>query len=217
MNALPRTRPAQKVDAAERDDRQSANRRRPGAGRRRDPQIDGKIRHAARVLYAADGWAGFHFDGVAKAAGVSKDAVYRRYPDRQSLLLDALADQAMPALSDGGSIEEALVAYALEIFDYVTSGDGYANLRIHLDGGRYPEVLTAYQQRVVEPALARDIEVVRRARDAGQLSRETNCEAVITAISGALLIFALSRRSPDDARSRSGAIRQIREMVHQIL
>jgi len=217
MNMPPETRADRAGGVGSRAGKPTVARRRPGAGRRRDPTIDDKIRHAARILYAADGWAGFHFDGVAKAAEVSKDAVYRRYPSREALLLDALTDQTMPSLASAEPIEEALVTYAIAIFDYLSSGDGLANLRIHLDGSRYPEVLIAYQEQVVEPSLARDVDVVRNAVDSGELPPTTDCRAVITALSGALLVFTLSRQHGAGDRARSTAIRRIREIVHQIV
>ncbi|QLL09849.1 TetR/AcrR family transcriptional regulator [Mycobacterium vicinigordonae] len=161
-------------------------------GRRRDPAIDDKIRQAARTLYAREGWAGFHFDGVARAAGVSKDAVYRRYPDAQALLLDALSELTFPVLQEGKPIEEALVGYACGVFSYFAGGDGYANLRVHVDAVQYPEVLQKYRDRVVEPQLARAVAVLERARAQGQLHPDTSCAAVIEALGGAVMIYALA-------------------------
>lgn len=195
---------------------QPPRRRRPGAGRRRDPDIDARILHAARILYGADGWPGLNFNGVAKAAGVSKDAVYRRHRDRESLLLDALADQCVPAVPSGGPIEEAVVTYAVAIYDYVTSGDGYANLRIHLDGPRYPDVLAEYQRRVLAPSREHDVEILLRARNDGHLPQDTDCEAVITAVSGAVLLFALTQ-SAEGPRGRGHAVQIIRQTVRQII
>jgi len=193
--------------------------RKPGAGRRRDPTIDDKLRNAARTLYAREGWAGFHFEGVAKAAGVSKDAVYRRYPDAQALLLDALSDQAMPVLAAARPVEEALVAYACEVFAYFASGHGNANLRVHVDGGQYPEVLQQYRKRIVEPQLRRAIEVLEDARRRGQIHADASPAAVIEAIGGAVMVYALasSWRIGDDGALDPVAVRQLTDFVQQIL
>ncbi len=197
-----------------------AQQRKPGAGRRRDPTIDARLRQAARMLYGREGWAGLHFEGVARAAGVSKDAVYRRYPDAQSLLLDALADQAVPTLAGDRPIEKALVAYACEVFSYFASGNGYANLRVHIDGAQYPDVLKQYRIRVVEPQIEQAVAVLERARDSLQIDPETSCTAVIEALGGAVMVHALA--SVPSQLVASGApnaatVRQLTDFVQQIL
>ncbi len=168
-----------------------------GPGRRRDPSIDERLRRAARTLYAREGWAGFHFEGIARTAGVSKDAVYRRYPDAQALLLDALSDQSVPRLAEDSSIEEALVDFACAAFSYFAGGDGYANLRVHLDARQYPEILEQYRVRVLEPQMEQAIGVLQRARDNGELHPETSCAAVFEALGGAIMFYALSSPPTD--------------------
>jgi AcrR family transcriptional regulator len=152
---------------------------------------------------------------VAKLAGVSKDAVYRRYRDPQALLLDALSDQSVPALPANLPIEEALIAFASETFAYFTSGDGYANLRVHVDGAKHPQVLEAYRTRVLEPQLAQAVEVIERARRAGHVDSGVSPSAVIEALGGAVMLYALAAGhadSPDDA-----VMRQLVVFVRQIL
>ena len=183
---------ANRVSAATAAAESSAPQRNSTAGRRRDPTIDARLRQAARILYGREGWAGLHFEGVARAAGVSKDAVYRRYADAQSLLLDALSDQALPALADDVPVEEALVAYACEVFAYFASGNGYANLRVHIDAAQYPDVLHGYRTRVVEPQIQHAVGVLERAREDGHIHPETSCPAVIEALGGAVMVHALA-------------------------
>lgn len=198
--------------------------RKSAAGRRRDPTIDERLMRAARTLYAREGWAGFHFEGVARTAGVSKDAVYRRYPDAQALLLDALSAQSVARLADDQPIEDALVAFACDAFAYFARGDGYANLRVHLDARQYPEILEQYRLRVLEPQMQHAVGVLERARDDGELHPETSCAAVFEAIGGAIMFHALSSPSgtvsgtEDEADSLDPAtVRRLTECVQQIL
>jgi len=190
------------------------------AGRRRDPTIDTRLRQAARLLYGREGWAGLHFEGVARAAGVSKDAVYRRYADAQALLLDALADQALPTLADDLPVEEALIAYACEVFSYFASGNGYANLRVHIDGAQYPDVLQQYRLRVVEPQIGQAVRVLERARADGHIHPETSCPAVIEALGGAVMVHALATvptHDEDVAAPNPATLLQLTAFVQQIL
>jgi AcrR family transcriptional regulator len=126
---------------------------------------------------------------------VSKDAVYRRFSDLKSLLLAALSERAMPSLSDRAPIRSALTDYVAAIFDYFTRGDGYANLRVHLDGPKHPDILAAYRSDVVEPALQHDSAVLRRAQEVGELGPNVDCDAVIVAIGGACMLLALAKGS----------------------
>lgn len=193
-------------------------RRAPGAGRRRDPAIDEKLRHAARLLYAREGWAGFHFEGVARAAGVSKDAVYRRYADPQTLLLEALSDQSVPVLAADRPIEEALIAFATDTLAYFASGNGYANLRLHVDGVQHPKMLEEYRTRVVEPQLAQAVDVLERARQTGEIDPGVSPSAVIEALGGAVMLYALASAPQAGAESSDLAtLRQLTVFVRQIL
>ncbi len=200
-----------------------ASARKSAAGRRRDPTIDERLRRAARTLYAREGWAGFHFDGVARAAGVSKDAVYRRYPDAQALLLDALSDQGVPRLADDRAIEEALIAFACAAFAYFAGGEGYANLRVHLDARQYPEILEQYRIRVLEPQMEHAVGVLERARADGELHPDTSCAAVFEALGGAIMFYALSSPGTacgDEVETHPidpDTVRRLTECVQQIL
>ncbi len=205
--------------AGGRDQERRARTRKPGAGRRRDPTIDDRVRQAARTLYAREGWAGFHFEGVARAAGVSKDAVYRRYSDAEVLLLEALSDQSVPTLVDDRPIEEALVAYACDVFAYFASGNGYANLRVHIDGARYPNVLQQYRDRVVNPQITQAVSVLEKIKKAGALHPETSTGAVVAALGGAVIVLALAGGShlDDDGKPDADVVRQLTEVVQQLL
>ena len=79
----------------------------PLRGRPRDADVDRKIIEAARRIYAERGWAGFNFGAVCKAAGVSKDAMYRRYSSREELLEVALHEDPIPVDFDDGAGEPA--------------------------------------------------------------------------------------------------------------
>jgi AcrR family transcriptional regulator len=195
---------------------------RSAAGRRRDPTIDERLMRAARALYAREGWAGFHFEGVARTAGVSKDAVYRRYPDAQALLLEALSAQSVARLADDLPIEDALLAFACDAFAYFAGGDGYANLRVHLDARQYPEILEQYRVRVLEPQMRHAVGVLERARDNGELHPDTSCTAVFEALAGAVMFHALSSpprlsSAGDEDSVDPATMRRLTECVRQIL
>ena len=60
-------------------------------GRPRDPQIDAAILGATLAALAEVGYAGLTLEDVARRAGTTKPALYRRWSSRQRLVLAALA------------------------------------------------------------------------------------------------------------------------------
>jgi AcrR family transcriptional regulator len=60
------------------------------AGRPRDPRIDAALRSAVQDLLVADGYLGLSVQAVAREAGVSVAAIYRRFPGKRELVEWAL-------------------------------------------------------------------------------------------------------------------------------
>ena len=183
-------------------------RRRPGGGRRRDPDIDARVLHAARIAYAEFGWTGFHFDRVAKSAQVSRDVLYRRYTDKENLLLDALADAVLPTVRGDGPIRDQLMTYARDIHAYFTSADGIASLRIHLEAAQFPDLYRAYRDRVVDPNFVINIAALNKAAEAGQLRKTADPTAVLEAIGGGVLIHALYSQNAGATKAASQVSRK---------
>jgi AcrR family transcriptional regulator len=62
----------------------------PRRGRPRDPQIERAVLRAVRERLAINGYARLTIGDVAADAGVSRPAVYRRWPTKQALVVAAL-------------------------------------------------------------------------------------------------------------------------------
>ena len=60
-------------------------------GRPRSRQIDAAVLEAALAVLDESGYAGLALEEVARRAGTTKPAIYRRWPSRQHLVLAALA------------------------------------------------------------------------------------------------------------------------------
>jgi AcrR family transcriptional regulator len=68
-------------------------------GRPRDASIDDAARQATRQLLIEAGWEGTSLSAVADRAGVSRPALYRRWPTKTHLVFDTLfgwADEVLP-------------------------------------------------------------------------------------------------------------------------
>jgi len=62
-----------------------------GAGRPRNPEIDASVLDATLAVLDELGYRRLSLEEVARRAGTTKPAIYRRWPNRQRLVLAALA------------------------------------------------------------------------------------------------------------------------------
>lgn len=95
------------------DDRASPARR-PGG---RNARVRAQILAATAELVARDGIAGFRYDDVAEAAGVHKTSVYRNWPDRDELVVQALLHyvEDLASIADTGDLHRDLVDFLLAL------------------------------------------------------------------------------------------------------
>ena len=95
----------------------------PKAGSDERGDVDGRIRKSRdRVLTTAfdllsqSGIGGFSVDEVARRSGVAKTTIYRHWPSREALVLDAAsrisAEQEVP---DSGSLDDDVTAILLNL------------------------------------------------------------------------------------------------------
>jgi AcrR family transcriptional regulator len=85
-------------------------------GRPRDASIDDAARQATRELLIEAGWDGTTLSAVADRAGVSRPALYRRWPTKTQLVFDTLfgwAEEVLP--KQAGLDPEEWLRTAVEI------------------------------------------------------------------------------------------------------
>jgi AcrR family transcriptional regulator len=82
-------------------------------GRPRDSGVDAAIRSAVIDLLGEAGYGHLTMEQVAARARVSKDSLYRRFPDKLALVTDALAHRAraVPDVPDTGSLPGDMRAF----------------------------------------------------------------------------------------------------------
>lgn len=88
--------------------------RRPGG---RNAMVRAQILDATAELVARDGIAGFRYEEVAELAGVHRASVYRNWPDREELVVEALLQHAedLASIADTGDIHRDLVDYLVAL------------------------------------------------------------------------------------------------------
>lgn len=182
------------------------------AGRPRSIQADRAIIDATLEVFAESGASGLCIEKVAAKAGVGKATIYRRWPGKEDLLLDAIGAMKSPLPKPRGeSVREDLAA----LLDALgkESGDPRRARQFALllgEGASYPRLLERYVETVVEPRREVIGGVLRRGVATGELREETNIEAAVDMLYGAVL--ARPRASRDRA-DRGYARRVVDELL----
>jgi AcrR family transcriptional regulator len=161
--------------------------RRPG--RPRSEQAERAIIDAALEVFAESGPEGLCIEKVAARAGVGKATIYRRWPGKEDLLLDALAALTVPLPEPKGeSVRDDLVT-VLDAMRLQTVDPRRARQSALLlgEGTRYPRLIDRYIATVVEPR--RDVvrAVLQRGVATGELREQTDIEAAVYMLTGAVL------------------------------
>jgi AcrR family transcriptional regulator len=161
--------------------------RRPG--RPRSEQADQAIMTAALDLFAESGPAGLCIEQVAARAGVGKATIYRRWPGKEDMLLDALPllASALP-VPQGRSVRADLIA----LLDATCkeAADPRRRRLIALlqgEGVQYPRLKASYLAAVIQPRREAFRTVLRRGVATGELREDTDIDAAMYLLNGAVV------------------------------
>jgi AcrR family transcriptional regulator len=158
---------------------------------------------AALAEYGRAGWAAFTLDGVARRAGVGKAALYRRWPTKERLLADAIADQIRPpAATDTGSLRGDTRALAAALLDHFLAPSGWVTLRVAVDATTGMETFVGLQERLVRAHRDGMAGMVRRAVERGELAPDTDTAPFSEALYGTVLVHALTMGPDQRERAR---------------
>jgi AcrR family transcriptional regulator len=156
---------------------------------------------------AKRGYAGLSFEAVATRAGVHKTTVYRRWPERPALVLDALlelSERTVP-LPDSGSLQADLLALAEAIAANLSAPEVAAVLRA-LIAARHEPAIAAAVDRYWRARFDLVAEVVRRGVARGELPADVSADLLIEALIGPLYLRALVTGEALDEEFVSGVV-----------
>lgn len=144
---------------------------------RRGKAVDDKIFAAVIDVITTSGTLAIKVDEVARAAGVNKTTIYRRFPKRDDLVLAAVLAQAETVIPipDLGTLRADLTAIAKLVRDTVTSPLGRALLSASADSSELANLRVSYWQLRFAAASA----VIDRAVERGECQASRNGELLI--------------------------------------
>ncbi|MFI6444408.1 TetR/AcrR family transcriptional regulator [Kitasatospora sp. NPDC050543] len=145
-------------------------------GRPRRPETDTRILQATVELLGESGYGALSIEAVAARAGVTRPTVYRRWPDKAHLVVDALA-QTVPVAPapDSGDLRADLHDLARGLVDrLIRTGLARIILAVHADSFGHQDLAVPLRNLYLRPRLETITDVIARAVDRGDLPPHTS-------------------------------------------
>ncbi|MEU8111116.1 TetR/AcrR family transcriptional regulator [Micromonospora sp. NPDC048947] len=145
------------------------------------------------------GYAKLSIEGVAARSGVGKHTIYRRWPSKGSLFLDAVLTSGEPALDypDTGDIVADLrqqIHAAVDLLGQPPLGPLYRALVG--EAQHDPMVAAALNERFIRPQADRTVARLRSAQQQGQISPDFDLDVAMAILSGPLYFRFLITQEP---------------------
>ncbi len=169
-------------------------------GRPRSEKARKAIMDAAAELLLARGLSAVSMDAVAERAGVSKATIYRWWPTKESLALDALYTEwatVQPGPRDTGTLRGDLLSL-LRPWARLATSKPYGRVigALVTEAQTDPAFAAEYQQRVVEPRRDQARAIFRRAIERGEIRPDTKIEVAVDMVYGPLYHRLLHGHAP---------------------
>lgn len=169
-------------------------------GRPRSEKARKAIMDAAAELLLARGLSAVSMDAVAERARVSKATIYRWWPTKESLALDALYTEwaaVQPGPRDTGTLRGDLLAL-LRPWSRLATSKPYGRVIAALvtEAQTDPVFAAEYRRRVVEPRRDQARAVFHRAIERGEIPPGTKVEVAIDLLYGPLYHRLLHGHAP---------------------
>ncbi|NEE04256.1 TetR/AcrR family transcriptional regulator [Phytoactinopolyspora halotolerans] len=171
-------------------------------GRPRSEDADKAIIEATLELVAEVGVGGISIEGIAARAGVGKTTIYRRWPDKESVICDAVAILKGPVPDlPGTSLRDDLLVMA----DSTVRGrESTRDRRIYAcfvgEMYRHPALKDRYHSTVIKPRRELIRRVLAAAVERGELRADLDMDVMIEVMTAPLLHWLLHHPEESPAR-----------------
>ncbi|MCW2882806.1 MAG: transcriptional regulator, TetR family [Sphaerisporangium sp.] len=170
-------------------------------GRPRSEKAEKAIIDAAIDMIAeGTGVAELSIEAIAARAGVGKTTIYRRWSNKEDLVVDALATlkAPMPEL-EGKSVREDVIRYLAGMQQETHHRRTRCIMNIALsESERFPHLAERFREIAVKPRRDALRAVVQRGVDSGELRADVDVEVAMAALTGAMIFFTKWRENDDE-------------------
>ena len=173
------------------------------SGRPRDASRDAAILDAAIAILAETGYERMTMDMVAVRAKAGKATVYRRWPSKGEMVVEAVARMKrslvdLDQLADTGTLRGDLLA----LFKPQSVGEAEQKMRamagVAAMLAQHPALAEAGHDAIVAPWVAANRTLIERARARGEANADAHVDTVAQIIPSLAAYRALIQRRPFD-------------------
>lgn len=166
--------------------------------------------HSRRAILAAAialsgelGYEGLSIEAIARQAGVGKQTIYRWWPSKGAVILEALIERVEDAVEfpfpDSGDVIEDMRAQLLASTQVLGSVEvGPAWRAVIAAAQSDPTLSRAHLTQLVEPPRVACHQLLVRAQDRGEIRADIDTQALIDMLWGAIFIRLLLHAHPLD-------------------
>jgi AcrR family transcriptional regulator len=176
-----------------------ADQDRKAPGRPRSARADEAIIDAVLEMVAEGHTVdALSMDALATRAGVGKATIYRRWPNKEALIVDAVASLKGPVPPMAGtSVRDDLVTLLSRVGQNNEPARANRIMSCLLpELHRSPSLHRCYQAAVIEPRRAAMREVLQRGIRTGELRADLDIELALVMLSGPILVQSMLGWSP---------------------
>lgn len=163
---------------------------------------------AARKLLDERGVMGVTMEGIATRAGVGKPTVYRWWPDRYAVLMEALldAEPVRTAAKVRTSPRQALLGQLLAIARRFSSPAGRHITSLLASADSTSELAKAFRSHFLLARRAEGIALLKEAQRVGEVHASIDVEVAADALYGALFMRLMVGHAPLNAAFAKGLL-----------
>lgn len=166
---------------------------------------------ATYELLTKAGLGGVSVDEVSRQSGVAKTTIYRHWPSREALLLDACSKlSSRPPVPDTGKLKTDLEALATGAAVRLLQPWSTVLPSI-MDAGERDKELAKLQAQIHAQMRSAFVAVIERAQERGELARAHEAREMVASIIGPILYRRFFSREPlDEAFAKRVVARALR-------
>ena len=181
-------------------------------GRPRSEQSRRAILRSTLNLLQHTGFPDLTIEAIAADAGVGKTTVYRWWPDKGALVVDAFASSTETKLHfpDTGSVYRDMSLQMNQFLGILRTRRGRIVAELLGAGQSDPELLEAFRERFLRPRRQEAYKTLRRGIERGELPKSLDLDLVLDILYGAMYMRFLIRH---DELSES----YVKEVCHLVL
>ncbi|MBA3380405.1 MAG: TetR/AcrR family transcriptional regulator [Actinobacteria bacterium] len=175
-------------------------------GRRRSERSHQAIIAATRALLVERGYPDVTIEAIAARAGVGKQTIYRWWPSRAALVLEAYLSSAEVVAAPGSGETarddiRALLGWLIAVLREPTGGHVVAGLVADIQHD--PDLAEGFHRDVVPARREAMLAALERGRARGEIRADADLELAVDALHGAVFYrLLLSGEQLDDDFSR---------------